>query len=81
LFSLADLQREAGFLLPVALNTGSVLGVAHYTAIFTRHIPGSVLFIQSHVTDSSQKTALLNHGFSQAFLGASTVMLIVAVVA
>lgn len=74
----ADLRGEAGALLPVALNMGSIVGVALYDAIFIRHIPRAELSIRTLSSCSSDVTASLQHGFADAFLVASGLMLLAA---
>jgi predicted MFS family arabinose efflux permease len=74
----ADLQREAGALLPVALNMGSVVGVAFYDELFTRRIPDAAFGILLPSIHSNNVMALLNHGFIDAFLAAATALLMAA---
>ena len=74
----ADLQREAGALLPVALNMGSVVGVAFYDELFTRRIPDAALGIDLLSVHSRDVLALLNQGFIDVFMAAAAVLLTAA---
>lgn len=74
----ADLQREAGALLPVALNMGSVVGVAFYDELFTRRMPDAALGIHLLSMHSGKMMALLNQGFIDVFLAAATGLLMAA---
>ena len=74
----ADLQREAGALLPVALNMGSVVGVAFFDELFTLRIPDAALGIHLLSIHSRDVMALLNQGFIDVFLAAAAVLLAAA---
>lgn len=74
----ADLQREAGALLPVALNMGSVVGVAFYDELFTRRLPDATLGIHLLSIHSGKMMTLLSQGFVDVFLTAAAVLFMAA---
>ena len=65
---------EAGSLLPIALNLGSLLGVSLFDTVFSRPLPGGVADVDALVAAGDAAMPMLNKGFELACALASAGM-------
>lgn len=65
---------EAGSLLPIALNLGSLMGVSLFDTVFSQPLPGGVADVDALVAAGSAAMPMLNKGFELAYALASAGM-------
>lgn len=73
-------SAEAGALMPIALNMGSLFGVSLFDTVLTFDLPDGTLLINVHGSEAVRSLQSLNHGFAYSFMLGALILLLAGVV-